>query len=310
MSKHPATGFMLDELEATDSRWDDIGAEVESFAKSMPRSYREIFDAGAIETHAGIVERRGTNAMHVEVWKEDPDGMVAVCIVGIDRPGLLSQISAAFVAHDMDVMGAQAYCRRRPDGRVEAIDFFWVRRLSSVTGTPLPVRPGDIESFGKTLDALLVGRARPQRSVRYTRSVRAIGHSTRLRFEHREPEGYTILTVEGQDRPGLLLAITAALFEQKVQIVRSEVSTTDEQVLDRFHLTELDGSPLQRARLLGLQNAVLAAADSDGSSSARPPSGAEDRSAGHEGVRGDDRGGVQEDAVPQPEESRYELKQE
>jgi len=310
MAKLPSTGFMLDELEAATSGQDDIGAEVESFARSMPRSYREIFDAGAIEAHAAIVERRGSNAMHIEVWKEDPDGIVAVCIVGIDRPGLLSQISAAFVAHDMDVMGAQAYCRRRPDGRVEAIDFFWVRRLSSGTGTPLPIRRSDIESFGKTLDALLLGRARPQRSVRYTRSVRAVGLSTRLRFEHREPEGYTILTVEGQDRPGLLLAITGALFEQKVQIVRSEVSTNDDRVLDRFHLTELNGAPLQRARLLALQNAVLAAVDSGGSSSAAPPNRVEDGRAGDERVRGDDGGSVQEDAVPEPEESRDELKEE
>jgi [protein-PII] uridylyltransferase len=86
-----------------------------------------------------------------------------------------------------------------------------------------------------------------------------VGRTTRLRFEHREPEGYTVLTVEGQDRPGLLLAITEALFEHKVQIVRSEVTTSDDRVLDKFHMTELDGSPLQRARLLRLQNAVLAA---------------------------------------------------
>jgi [protein-PII] uridylyltransferase len=214
--------------------------------------------------------------MHVEVWREDPAGVVAVCLVGIDRPGLLSQISAAFVAHDMDVVGAQAYCRKRPDGRVEAVDFFWVRRLSRATGAMLPVRAQDVEAFGKTLDGLLVGRARPERSVHYTRSVRAVGRTTRVRFEHREPEGYTVLTVEGQDRPGLLLAITEALFAQKVQIVRSEVSTSDDRILDRFHMTELDGTPLQRARLLALQNAVLAAIETSlGPEPADVPSGDE-----------------------------------
>jgi hypothetical protein len=37
------------------------------------------------------------------------------------------------------------------------------------------------------------------------------------------------------------------------------VTTRGAQVLDRFHLTELDGAPLHRARLLGLQTSVLGA---------------------------------------------------
>jgi [protein-PII] uridylyltransferase len=233
--------------------------EAREFVESMPRSYRELFDAAAIESHAAIVGRRGARAAHVEVWREDPKGVVAVCVVVDDGPGVLARISAAFVAHDIDVIGGQAYCRTRHDRRVEAVDFFWVRRLERETGATLSVRHADLESFAETLEGLVFGRQSAPGAVRHVRAVRAVGKSTRVRFEHREPEGHMVLTLEGQDRPGLLLAITEALFRENVQIVRSEVSTQGGRVLDRFHMTEIGGAPLQRARLLGLQTAVLAA---------------------------------------------------
>jgi [protein-PII] uridylyltransferase len=242
-----------------------------AFVESMPRSYRELFDADAIEVHAAIVERRGARAAHVEVWREDPKGVVAVCIVVDDGPGVLARISAAFVAHDIDVVGAQAYCRKRRDGGIEAVDFFWIRRLERGTRSILPVGPSDLESFTKTLEGLVFERESADRSVPYARAARAVGKSTRVRFEHREPEGHMVLTLEAQDRPGLLLAITEALFREQVQIVRSEVSTQDGRVLDRFHMTEVGGAPLQRARLLGLQTAVLGAIEESLRVDAREP---------------------------------------
>jgi [protein-PII] uridylyltransferase len=230
------------------------------FVESMPRSYREILAPEAIQTHAAIVGRRGARAAHVEVWRQDPKGVLAVCVVVDDGPGVLARISAAFVAHDIDVVGAQGYCRKRNDGRVEAVDFFWIRRLERDTRFILHVGPVELERFTKTLEeGLVFGREGAHRAVRHTRTVPAAGKSTRVRFEHREPEGHMVLTLEGQDRPGLLLAITEALFRENVQIVRSEVSTQDGRVLDRFHMTEIGGAPLQRARLLGLQTAVLGA---------------------------------------------------
>jgi [protein-PII] uridylyltransferase len=229
-----------------------------AFVRSMPRSYREVFDRGAIEAHAAIVERRGAGSTRVELWRELPERLVAVCVVADDCPGLLSRISAAFVAHEIDVVGAQAFCRRRPDSQVEAVDFFWVRRRSE-TGATLPLRSADIANFSDTLDALVRGRANFDRAAQFARAVRAVGDSTRVRFECDERAGQTVLTVEGPDRPGLLYAIAEALFRERVQIVHSEVSTHAGRVLDRFSLTELDGAPVHRARLLGLQTTVLGA---------------------------------------------------
>jgi [protein-PII] uridylyltransferase len=237
--------------------WPD--GDARDFAASMPRAYRALFDGATIATHAAIVQRRGERAAHVEIWKELPERVVAIAVVADDRPGLLSRISAALVAHDLDVVAAQAYGRERPDGTREAVDFLWVRRFPTPRGAGAPVRERDVARVAETLDALVRGRASFDGAVRFVHAVRSSHEETRVRFERDASDGGVVLTVEAVDRPGLLLLITRTLFRERVQIVGSHVTTREGRALDRFRLTELDGAPLRRARLLALQTAVLAA---------------------------------------------------
>ena len=67
--------------------------------------------------------------------------------------------------------------------------------------------------------------------------------------------------METYDRPGLLLAITLALFNARVQIVSTEAETTGGRVVDRFSVVELDGGSIERNRRGTVQTAVLAAID-------------------------------------------------
>lgn len=245
---------------------------VRLYLRSMPPGYREVFNRAAVEAHAAIVQRRGSAATRVELWRELADGVSAMCVVSDDCPGLLSRISAALVAHDFDVVAAQAFCRKRSDAQMEAVDLFWVRRLAPKSGAIVPIRSNDIASFGDMLDALVRGRANFDCAAQLARAHRAAGDSIRVRFEPDEPDGHTVLTVEGPDRPGLLYAITEVLFRERVQIVRSDVSTRGGRVLDRFHVTELDGARVHRKRLLGLQTSILAAIGHSLHRGARQPS--------------------------------------
>ncbi|HEV3191147.1 MAG TPA: hypothetical protein VGY54_11650, partial [Polyangiaceae bacterium] len=51
------------------------------------------------------------------------------------------------------------------------------------------------------------------------------------------------------------------LFRAQVQIVASDVTTENGQVVDRFTIAELDGSPVVRHRRGAVQTAVLSAID-------------------------------------------------
>jgi len=95
------------------------------------------------------------------------------------------------------------------------------------------------------------------------------GATTRVTFDEAPRSGLAVLTVETFDRPGLLLAITLALFRARVQIVASEATTESGRVVDKFTVAELDGAPVRGHRRGAVQTAVLAAIDTLSDSRAR-----------------------------------------
>ncbi len=144
----------------------------DAFVASMPASYRTIFDEDAKRAHSAVVQRRGGSATRVELWRQLPERTAAVCVVADDAPGLLSCISAALVAHDMDVIAAQAYCRTLADTSLEAVDFFWIRRVPTAGGTVPLIRERDVAAIGETLDALVRGRASFDEAVRFASAAK------------------------------------------------------------------------------------------------------------------------------------------
>jgi len=252
-----------------------------SYLASMPRKYRRLFGAAAdalgaeesgrvtctaaIRAHAAIVARRGKRAAHAEIWKPLPPGGAALCVAADDAPGLLARIAAAMVAHSFDVVAAQVYCRARADGVVEAVDFFWVRRVGPPPSSPGPsegnIETSDVASLAQTLGELVRGGAGLERLRQLAPVVEGKGAHSRVGFESDPCDGAMVLTVQGTDRPGLLFVISQALFSEGARITHSDVATHEGRVLDRFHLSEMDGAPLRRARLLGIQTAVIASLD-------------------------------------------------
>lgn len=230
----------------------------------MPTSYREAFDDEAVEAHAAVASRREGSATRVEIWKDLPERVVAICIIADDRPGLLSQISAALVAEQIDVVSAHAYCRTRPDGATEAVDLLWIRRVAQHGARIAPIRARDVAALGELVDALVRGNAKVEQAVGFARAVVAAGVSTRVLFDDSAKDGTMVLTVEATDRPGLLLLVTQAIFRAELQIIGLRATSDRGRATDRFHLAELDGKPLLLARLLALQVEIFAAIESDG----------------------------------------------
>jgi UTP:GlnB (protein PII) uridylyltransferase len=229
------------------------------YVGSMRASYRRVFDEDAQHEHAAIAYRRGGSATHVEIWRQLPSAVAVIAVIADDRPGLLSCISAAMVAHDLDVVAAQVNGRKRPDGPPEAVDFFWVQRLPGSAGGGTRVGPDDVARLKETLNLLVRAEADAGDAASYAHALRLVSRSARVELERRPQSGATLLFVEAEDRPGLLLVVSQALYEAGVQIVGSLVTTRGTSAHDRFLVTELDGSALNAARQLAVQTAVLTA---------------------------------------------------
>ncbi len=243
-----------------------------AFYASMPSRYRELFDVAAAREHEAILARREGKPAHCELWRRLQGSTVVVCVAAEDRPGLLSLISASLVAHGMDVVAVQAYTRRAEPGEpAEAVDFFWLRRVSRPSRTeptpslaPVlasPILASDVARISDSLRALVTGALSVEDLLREKRvpPARPAGATTRVTFDEDAVSRNVILTVESFDRPGLLLAITQALYRAGAHILGSEATTKDGRVVDRFTVVERDGSPIRAQRRGVLQMEVLGA---------------------------------------------------
>lgn len=231
--------------------------QLAQFVESMGPEYTNSYPAAVIDAHARIVFRR-QGPVELGVFERQPR-LTGLLIVGVDRPGFLSLVSEALVLCGIDVVDAEAFTRDTPAGK-EAVDMFWLRRLEGATEHALTEL--DVERVRTALVALLDGSlpsgARPPSSS--LPSARG-GTNTRVRFLEDSSGALATLEIETENRAGLLLSVSRALFAQQVQVIRSEVHTIGDRVVDRFKVAELDGSPVAPERRLEIQVAVLSAAE-------------------------------------------------
>jgi [protein-PII] uridylyltransferase len=234
---------------------------VRVFASSLPESYRRNFELSAIADHARIALERESAPANVGRFLSARVPGEAICVVADDRPGLLATISAALVMCGLDVIEAEAYTRRIQDRHDEAVDVFWVRHESADKRDERVSRE-QIDQLRQTLIGLLDGKLERRRLGDSYRPLPTPASSeTVVRFIENADGNFGTLEVETGDRSGLLLALSQALFNQRVQIVGSQVKTVNNRVFDRFHIIEFDGSAISAARRLEIQVAVLSAVD-------------------------------------------------
>jgi [protein-PII] uridylyltransferase len=226
------------------------------FIASMPASYAQAFDAADAGEHARIVNNRGASIAQVEVWRMLPQGVAILCVVADDRPGLVALVSAAFLAHALDVRSAQIYCRSSGAGQVEAVDFFWLRNVSS--GTPLDA--GRLDACARTIRELLGAEADGPEVLEHATVGDQAARVTYTQDSAASDRFEVVL--EARDFPGLLHTVARLLHQHGLEVVRCEIRTEGGIARDRFWVTSFNGgvpaSQLAafRAALLGVITAI------------------------------------------------------
>jgi len=243
------------------SRRRDGGTDfvVRDFIHTMPQSYRARFDAAAAREHARIAHERGRRLAHAGLFGKTHGAGPALCVVARDAPGLLASISASLMLEGFDITQADAYTRRLRRGAYEAVDLFWVRRERQ--DSIVPLTDEDASAVRATLVEVLSGSGSLRPPPRAASGETPGAAETSIRFTEPEAGNWLTLELEANDRTGLLLAVTSALFSEGVQIIGSRIVTRGLRAHDRFDLVESDGSRLAGTRLRRIQLAVLAAVD-------------------------------------------------
>lgn len=227
----------------------DTDPKVHEFIRTMPDGYREVFDQRAMREHASIVAQRTDRAGHAALWRNLPRGLAVVCVVADDMPGLLSVVTTALALHRLDVVTAHVFTRHLDDGRVEAVDFFWVQDRTRMHGQP--PTPEHLDRCVATLCGFLRAGVEPDDITAGPLSGPVAGAPPEVHWVDVTESTIArdaVLQLDATDGPGLLLSAAKALYASGLTIVASHIETQGDVARDRFTVRAADGQPLDAER--------------------------------------------------------------
>ncbi len=167
-------------------------------------------------------------------------GITEITVLAPDHPRLLSVIAGACAGAGANIVDAQIYTTT--DGR--ALDTILIEREFDLDEDEerRARRVGslieDVLSGKSWLPEMIAKRTKPNRGQKVFRITPTA--SLRNTLSNR----FSVLEVEGLDRPGLLSELTGALSDLSLDIASAHITTFGEKFIDTFYLTDLTGQKI------------------------------------------------------------------
>ena len=251
----------LDLLAA--SGWNE--ADRAAFAGLGYPSYWLGFDPETHARHARMVrdaEARGA-PLTVVTEPSHARAVTEVTIYAPDHPGLFSRIAGALAMAGASIVDARIHTMT--NGR--ALDTFWVQDAAGGAFD----QPHRIAKLAVLVEQAVSGHIRLDQEIPKLalalvgRRMRAIHVPPRVVIDNRASNSYTVLEVNGRDRPGLLHDVTSAISEQGLQIGSAHVTTYGVRAVDVFYVKDVFGLKIENERkLAGVRDALLDALSPNG----------------------------------------------
>jgi [protein-PII] uridylyltransferase len=233
------------------------GKQLQSFIDEMPDRYFLANPVDVVRRHARISRDRDEGVVTVRVGPGPSEDVESVVVVSADRSGLLADLTAVFAAHDLSILAAQLYTRRRKTGD-EVFDVFWVR-VGDNTPTPTRLAEALQEDIAHRVtdrisaqDLIARQSTPPPWSVRPGPDV-----PTQISVDNNASSRYTVVDVFTRDRIGLLHEIARTLHQLDLTIALAKVNTEGQSVADVFYISDAEGNKVRDPdRLKRLERAL------------------------------------------------------
>jgi [protein-PII] uridylyltransferase len=179
-------------------------------------------------------------------------------VLAKDHPGLFSKICGALASAGMNIVRAEA--SSNASGLV--VDEF---RFADPLRT-LELNPTEVEQLQLTLERVVRGTVQVEDLLRRRRAPARPSRGSRIqplvRFNQQASDGSTLIDFVGEDRPGLLYDLTAAMSQAGCNIEVVMIDTEAHKALDVFYVTKF-GEKLTESDEDQLSTALLEAAVRD-----------------------------------------------
>ncbi len=239
--------------------WHGDGMEfLEQFLAAMPERYLYANAPDAIVEHTRLALESRDVPGAVRRLAED-ESYVEFAFVADDRPGLLALVTATLAAAHLQVVGAQVFSWACTDGRVRALDLFWVKTGSHTDLDALQHR------LERDLLRLLRGELEPEQLGGGLRPRPAFANRpapqvrTEINIDNRAATSSSVVEVATRDRLGLLFRLARTLQQAGLTISLAKINTEGDRVADVFYVSDAEGAKLTDPDRVGqLKNAIVA----------------------------------------------------
>jgi [protein-PII] uridylyltransferase len=189
------------------------------------------------------------------------EAVTEITVLAQDHPRLLSVIAGACAAAGGNIVDAQIFTTS--DGR--ALDTILISREFDLDED----ERRRAERVGKLIEDVLSGRAwLPEMIARRTkpkRGAKVFRIPPHAEIRNSLSNRFSVIEVEGLDRPGLLSEITGALSDLSLDIASAHITTFGEKVIDTFYVTDLTGQKIDNpARIKQIRAKLVEALEGSG----------------------------------------------
>jgi [protein-PII] uridylyltransferase len=221
--------------------WSD--PEFDAYAQRHYPAYWIKVDLPHLVAHAKLLYAMAADvrSLATEVASDPSRGVTEITVVAPDHPRLLSFVAGACAAAGGNIVDAQIFTT--VDGF--ALDTISVTRAFELDEDEM--RRGN--RMARTIEQALRGEIRVNDMVKQAHSGRdarvgAFRIPPAVSIDNAMSHRYTVLEVEGLDRPGLLYELTAALSRLNLNIGSAHIVTFGEKAVDSFYVTDLTGAKI------------------------------------------------------------------
>ncbi|MGY9054796.1 MAG: [protein-PII] uridylyltransferase [Alphaproteobacteria bacterium] len=211
-------------------------AELADHLSSTPERYLVAWDTPTLAQHAHLMrEARASDHLFAMDFQEDPDrDSTVVTICALDHTGLFARLAGVMALAGADIGGARAYTLN--NGYV--IDSFWIQ---SAEGGVFTDHERILERAAQVMSGQIQLGTALQQAPAWASRTAVFKVEPRVIIDNEASRVFTVIEVNGRDRPGFLNKVAYAMTQLGLQIASSHIVTYGERAVDVFYVKDIFG---------------------------------------------------------------------